>query len=117
MLQTIKDNFTMKFLHQLANEDVWQKEVNSIENPQEFLWYISEKLGGVPDLVNEDDLSKAVAMVKKHEQDKVKFFKSTSHVPNVTFPSFYKSPISDMENYYGGFLYLSEKLREQFKKL
>ncbi|MBD2189367.1 hypothetical protein H6F41_14595 [Pseudanabaena sp. FACHB-723] len=117
MLQTIEDNFTMKFLYQLANEDIWQKETCSIKSPQEFLRYIAKKLNVDSYLVNEDDLTKAVNLLTNHEKDKEKFFKAKSPMPNLPFVGFYKSPISDMANYHAGWLTLSNKLREQLSKL
>lgn len=116
MNNTNDNNFTMKFLCQLPDEDLWKKEVDNIENPQEFLGYVSKKLGVSSSLVNEDDLDQARNMIIKHEKDKSIFFKSTSPSPSIMSSPFYKSPIPNMANCYEGFLCLSDKLIEQIRK-
>ena len=116
MVNTINNNFIMKFLCQLPDEDLWKKEVDNIQNSQEFLGYVSKKLGVAPYLVNEADLCQAGNMIIKHEKDKSIFFKSTSPSPSIISSPFYKSPIPNMANCYEGFQCLSDKLIEQIRK-
>ena len=116
MTNTIDNNFTMKFLCQLPDEDLWKKEINNIKNSQEFLGYVSNKLGVAPYLVDEADLDLARNMIMKHEKARSIFFKSTSPSPSTVFSPFYKSPISNIASCYEGFLCLSDKLIEQIRK-